>query len=141
MTEVRLPESLETINSSAFEGCSALEKIELPDNIEQIGMYAFEDCTALKSVKLPARLTDIDQAVFAGCESLENIVIPEGVTSIKYRAFDGCVSIRIRNIIFFCVAFCTGSLLTVNEQIPVSPAGFKCTILYAGYGRRNDRIL
>ena len=65
VTEVRLPESLETINSSAFEGCSALEKIELPDNIEQIGMYAFEDCTALKSVKLPARLTDIDQAVFA----------------------------------------------------------------------------
>ena len=27
VTEVRLPESLETINSSAFEGCSALEKL------------------------------------------------------------------------------------------------------------------
>ena len=45
-----LPETLQTIESSAFSGCSALETVEpfLPASVVSIGLGAFQNCVNLK---------------------------------------------------------------------------------------------
>ena len=53
---VKIPDSITTINSSAFLGCASLQKIYFSDNITYIGNYAFNDCTSLKTVNLPDSL-------------------------------------------------------------------------------------
>ena len=52
---VKLPSSLERIDSLAFLHCTALESIEIPENVTYIGSSAFADCTSLKTVKLPEK--------------------------------------------------------------------------------------
>ena len=43
-----LPESLEEIESKAFEGCTSLKEITLPDGIRSVSPDAFEGCPDIK---------------------------------------------------------------------------------------------
>ena len=47
ITEVTLPDTIKTIGSSAFNGCSKLEKIIIPDSVAEIGKSAFANCNKL----------------------------------------------------------------------------------------------
>ncbi len=51
VVNVTLDESIKTIPSQAFSGCSKLENINL-DYVEHIGTSAFEFCTSLKEINL-----------------------------------------------------------------------------------------
>ena len=44
------------IGCSAFENCSALEKILIPKGTKKIGNDAFKGCVSLKDVTIPACL-------------------------------------------------------------------------------------
>ena len=47
LTEVHLPETLETIGSGCFEGCSSLTNINLPLSLININEVAFSNCVSL----------------------------------------------------------------------------------------------
>ena len=47
-----LPDTIKTIGSNAFEGCSLLSSVDIPENVEYIGAYAFADCWTLESITL-----------------------------------------------------------------------------------------
>ena len=47
LTEVHLPETLETIGSGCFEGCSSLTNINLPLSLININEEAFSNCVSL----------------------------------------------------------------------------------------------
>ena len=47
---VTLPTSLETIDGSAFRGCSSLTGITFPEGLLTIGDESFMECTALTSM-------------------------------------------------------------------------------------------
>ena len=81
ITEVSLPEGLNSICSSAFAGCAGVTELTIPDSVLSVGASAFEGFTGLKSLTLPGYLSLAagDSSVFSGCTELECVkLIGEG---------------------------------------------------------------
>ena len=91
---VVLPNTVRTINESAFAGCTNIEVLQLPDNITGLGYSAFKDCASLKTIHMPSKLSTIGQECFKGCRRLETIDVPASVLDIKAGAFDGCTALK-----------------------------------------------
>ena len=72
-TEIKIPDSVETIGSRAFYWCRNLKKITLPSALKTLSLSTFTYCTSLSDVYLPASLTDIGSNIFFQCSSLTNI--------------------------------------------------------------------
>ncbi len=91
--EYTIPESVTTIGSSAFLGCTSLTSVTIPNSVTSIGSFAFEGCTSLTSVTIPGGVTTIGENAFYNCSALTSVTIPEAVTKIGRRAFYGCTSL------------------------------------------------
>ena len=89
LESITIPESVTTIKSYAFAG-SGLKSAEIPDSVTNFNEGAFQDCSALASVKLPAHIADIPMNCFARCSALQRIEMPEPVQTIKESAFVDC---------------------------------------------------
>ena len=94
VTEVAIPDSMESIGSYVFSYCTSLTKITIPDSVTSIGQYAFCGCTSLTEITIPDSVTSIGQYAFCGCTSLTEITIPDSVTHIENHTFDDCTSLR-----------------------------------------------
>lgn len=102
ISEIILPDSVESIGNSAFAYNSELRKINIPDKVTQIpasfvqaakklteltipdgvtaiGSSAFLE-TGIKELKLPDGLQTIDDYAFSDMKDLQEIAIPTGVT-------------------------------------------------------------
>lgn len=87
LIEVKLPESLKSIEDEVFYSCKSLTSVELPESVSSIGDEVFYGCTSLTSVKLPECTTEITSSFFSGCTCLKSIYIPSSVTTIAVVAF------------------------------------------------------
>ena len=87
---------LESIGTSAFDGCTALTEISIPFGVKSIVYSAFRDCTSLQTVTFGenSQLESIGSGAFDGCTALIEISIPSGVTRIDSSAFRGCTSLQ-----------------------------------------------
>ena len=86
---VELPDTLKTIDRSAFIGCSKISSIEIPASVVNVGGGAFLGCTSLMKVQFPGELKTIGDFAFSDCPGMEELVIPDGVTEVGSHAFDG----------------------------------------------------
>ena len=85
--------NLETINSYAFNGCTALINMPMPSSIDFIGKGAFA-LSALPSVDLSANFDlTIMESAFANCTSLATVKLPDVLEEIPVEAFSGCVGL------------------------------------------------
>ena len=77
ITSVYIPASVVTINKSAFEGCTNLEKVTIQASsaLESIAGKAFAGCTNLASINLEAtsHLTHLGAAAFQNCTKLKTV--------------------------------------------------------------------
>lgn len=89
ITAVILPDSIVTINSRAFDGCTALTEAVLPNNAT-MGEYVFNGCKNLVKVNLPANLTTVPRYTFYECHSLAAIEFPSGLKTVGENAFYEC---------------------------------------------------
>ena len=92
-SEFTIPDSVTTIGSYAFRGCSSLTSVTIGSGVNTIGDGAFYYCSSLTSITISDSVTTIGYGAFYGCSSLTSITIPEGVTSIGSYAFEYCSSL------------------------------------------------
>ena len=74
LTSIEIPASVETIEATAFKGCSSLATVtfEKGSQLKTIGggyyyhyyYGVFSDCTALKSIEIPASVETIEATAF-----------------------------------------------------------------------------
>ena len=82
-----LPDTVQTIGDSAFNGCEELEYIHLGSGLKRIGDVAFNICPSLKQAIFPEGMEVIVQCPFIFCHELEKVVIPASVTTIPNGIF------------------------------------------------------
>ncbi|MEE1055744.1 MAG: leucine-rich repeat protein [Acutalibacteraceae bacterium] len=90
MTAVTMSKALTTIESYGFIGCTAITSLEFGDNLNTIGYQSFTNCSGLTSVKLGINTKTIDGYAFSGCTSIESIDFGKSLTSIGGWAFYNC---------------------------------------------------
>ena len=91
ITEVTIPNSVDTIGGFAFSGCTGLTNIDIPNSVDAIGYAAFEGCTGLTSIDIPNHLRVFYGAAFSGCTGLTgSIDIPNSVIFIGEKTFEDC---------------------------------------------------
>ena len=77
VTDLVIPNGVESINSGAFYNCSGLTSVVIPDSVTSIGSSAFCNCSSLTSVTIPDNVTSIGAYAFFGCDSLESVHISD----------------------------------------------------------------
>ena len=90
VTTLTIPDSVTTIGSGAFRGCSSLASVTIHDGVTSIGYEAFRYCSGLTSVTIGNSVTSIGDYAFENCSGLTSVTIPDSVTSIGNYAFYGC---------------------------------------------------
>ena len=85
--------SVTSIGISAFE-CCGITSITIPNSVTSIESSAFEGCGNLTSITIPNSVTSIRDYAFYGCNSLTSITIPNSVISIGNDAFWDCSSLK-----------------------------------------------
>ena len=88
-----IPDSVTSIGSYAFFGCSSLTSVTIGNSVTSIGVETFSNCTSLTSVTIGSSVTSIGNRAFSSCASLTSVAIPDSVTSIGGGAFAGCSSL------------------------------------------------
>ena len=94
ITDLIIPDSVTSIGSSAFSGCSGLTSVTIGNGVTSIGSYAFKNCSGLTIVTIPDSVTSIDGGAFSGCSGLTSVTIPDSVTSIGSYAFENCSGLK-----------------------------------------------
>ncbi len=87
VVEVKIPETVTSIDSFAFSNCTELTSVTLPDGLLTIGFGAFRGCTKLETVNLGNSLVSIGDCAFESCPVLKNIQLPATLESIGFYAF------------------------------------------------------
>lgn len=93
---IELPETITSIGSYAFVGCTGLTNVSVPAAVSSIGEYAFYGCSGLTDVNLiDTDMTTINRYTFCGCNSLANVNLPNELTEIGACAFYGCAALTM----------------------------------------------
>lgn len=87
LSEVVLPNATKMIPGSMFKG-SGLSEVYLPEGLESIGYEAFNECGLLKEINLPSTVNNIGDRAFA-YSGLEGIDLPKSVTEMGEYVFTG----------------------------------------------------
>ena len=93
VTEIVVPEGIETISASAFFGCKSLQKVTLPSTVKRIEANAFRGCEALADINIPDSVEYIGKGAFRGCVALQSISIPQKITALPGEVFQNCYSL------------------------------------------------
>ena len=145
LTSVKIPEGVTSIEPSTFANCVGLTSVAIPKGVTGIGRCAFDSCSRLTSVTIPEGVTDIGRAAFSRCTSLKSVKNPEGVTSIGSEAFWGCSKLTdvtipdsVTSIGFSAFSGCT-SLRSM--RIPKNVAAIEENTFYGCTGLTSVTIL
>ncbi|MFV0501146.1 MAG: leucine-rich repeat protein [Bacteroidales bacterium] len=103
-----------------FANCSELTSVIIPNSVNSINYSAFYNCSELTSVTIPNSVTLIGIGAFNSCCKLINLYIPNSVISIGNFAFSNCIgltSITINSIQPIPINYYTFS--GVSRNIPI----------------------
>ncbi len=82
--------SVTSIGSDAFRGCSGLTSVTIGNSVTSIGSSVFEGCSGLTSITIPNSVTSIGNEAFSACYGLTSVTIPNSVMSIGVNPFSEC---------------------------------------------------
>jgi len=88
VTDVVLPEGLETLNNAVFQKCKSLKKVYIPESVRTVGPDLFRGCVSLVDVKMSDySFETVEEGMFRGCTALYSITLPKGLKHINKNAF------------------------------------------------------
>ena len=93
---LKLPEGLQFIASSVFNGCEFLSgNLVIPAGVKDLGSSAFQDCSNLSGkLTIPATLETIGASAFSGCKGFsDELVLPATLQSVGSGAFQDCIGL------------------------------------------------
>ena len=104
--------SVKIIGDSAFAGLNSITNIVIPEGVESVGRCAFIDCRNLKSIRLPSSIKELGDGAIYGCESLKQVYVSDLKTwlNIKFAAWS--------NPLVFATDFYVNGKLTTDIVIP-----------------------
>ena len=94
LQRIRIPNKVATIGNDVFNGCSSLLDVSFGDSLASLGEAAFYQCTSLETIALPNNLSEVGNRVFQYCENLKTVSGGENISSIGFAAFDGCINLE-----------------------------------------------
>ena len=94
ITELTLPDTLETIGSGFFSPFVSIKELTIGDSVREIGEYAFSGMTQLEKVKLSNNMREISNCLFEDCSNLKEVILGKNTTRIGLYAFYGCSSLQ-----------------------------------------------
>ena len=97
VTEIVIPESVDSIQSKAFYMCN-ISSVEISDGVTSIGKNAFTDCPSLTSITIPNSVTSIGIGAFSYCTALTSFSVPKSVSKIEEYTFYNCSSLSFIDI-------------------------------------------
>lgn len=129
-----IPDTVMTIEKSAFSQCDTLKYVNIPNSVISIGDNAFSSCKNLINISIPDSVTSIGDFAFGWCKKLTDLVIPKRVITIGEGAFQTCYglySVSIPDSVIkigeaaFC--WCTNlkSVLIPNSVKTIGARAFK----------------
>lgn len=126
LTDVELPDTISSIDRSAFNSCSDIKKITMPidatltydsfsgvNKVEEVIITAgntgvlkstytyypwYISRKVLNKVTLQEGIMSIGKQMFYECSNIQSIIIPNSVTVIDYGAFMSCTGLTTINI-------------------------------------------
>lgn len=137
ITGIGIPNTVKSIGSQAFYGCTGLTALILPEGVTTINGSAFRACSNLAVVMLPSSLNTINDKAFYNCKSVI-FVSMSGKTSLGSTVFDGDKSDlkpTIQNIMVSSptpIHYPSGIANTKSTNLFV-PSGSKEAYLAAGW--------
>ena len=103
IVDLVIPDSVSSISSFAFTGCSSINNVSIPGSVKEIGLSAFSNCASLCVINVAddnpvydsrdscnAIINTATGKLIAGCQST---VIPNTVTAIGDWAFYACTGL------------------------------------------------
>ena len=118
LTDLVIPNTVKTINSTAFYGCSCLKSISIPNSVTSIGSSAFYGCSNVTSIAWDApismlstfepfvdnkskitsmtfgdHITSISASLCSDMSALQTVNLGNSITTIDNYAFRSCSSL------------------------------------------------
>lgn len=132
ITDITIPNSVTSIGSSAFFGCSGLKAVNISDiaawceisfsneesNPFYISKHLYVNGSEIHDLLIPKSVSSIGDFAFYGCSSLKSIHIQGSVSSVGTQAFYGCNGLTKVNI-SDVAAWCNISFSSFNDN-PIS---------------------
>ena len=87
LTSINVPKQLTTVPYDFVAYCPQLTSVQMHDGIRVVGHNAFLDCKALPAIELNDQITTIEYNAFSGCENLVLDKLPTALTHIGDNAF------------------------------------------------------
>jgi hypothetical protein len=91
---VAISNTVEKIDTNAFQDCVALESIDFPDKHIEFGSFAFARCYSLGAVTISEGQSYLSDYMFESCLKLSEVYLPSSLTKISAGAFSGCTKLN-----------------------------------------------
>jgi len=89
ITDLTIPEGVQTISNNAFKGCKSITSISLPSTLTSIGVNAFDGCSNLVTItRKNDSVTRYNDGVFRYCSKLSTVDFT-GITYVGWQCFLG----------------------------------------------------
>ena len=87
LTSITIPDSVKTIDYSAFYNCSGATELTLGSSVEKIGGSAFQYASRLRKVVIPSSVKTIGSDAFASTWGLKEVTFLDSECSLEYEVF------------------------------------------------------
>ncbi len=148
LQKIIIPNSILSIQNSAFYGLSQIDTVVIPSSLHTIGNYSFYNCSDLKSIIYSGNIDSIGTYAFYGCRSLRTFPNCNTVLSLGEYAFSNCTSLdfftfspiikKIEPYTFENCSSLTGTLEIPSSTISIGNCAFWGCLGYSSVNMGNS---